>query len=115
MSEEKKTTSIAKQSDFDYIKDQIELLAKMKLPPTMVETHEVRREGKYMILSKRDNPLRVYDFDLKGNNASVVASQKNYSDKFFNARPKGKYNDENRIVNALSVEVGETQDMIAPF
>ena len=115
MSEENKTTAVAKQSDFDYIKEQIDLLAKMKLPATMVETHQVRVEGKYMILSKRDNPLHVYDFDLKGNNASVIATQKNYSDRFFNAKPKGKYNDENRIINALSIEVGETQDMIAPF
>lgn len=115
MSEEKKTTAVAKQSDFDYIKEQIDLLAKMKLPATMVETHQVRVEGKYMILSKRDNPLHVYDFDIKGNSASVIQSQKYYTQRLFGDKKRGKYNDEGKVVQALSIEVGDIQDMVSSF
>lgn len=112
----KANNRVAKKSDYDYIMEQIELLKSMKLPATMVETHMVRidQDG-YKVLMKRKTPINVYDFDPDGHQASIVASQKLYTDRMFGEKKKGKYNDEERIVNVLSVEVGEVTEMISGF
>lgn len=107
---------IAKSDDFAYITEQMELMKSMRLPPTMVETHMVRIDPDgYKVLVKRKNPISIYDFDPDGHTASIVASQKLYTDKMFGIKKKGKYNDEERIVNVLSVEVGETTEMVSGF
>jgi hypothetical protein len=83
----------------------------------MVETHEVTIEGKYKILRKRDNPLKIYDYDPSCHTASIIQSQKYYSEKMFGLKNKGKYNDENKLIgqNAIGISVGEVEDMIKPF
>lgn len=111
-----KEHKISKRDDFVYITEQMELLkTKFQLPATMVETHEVRQEGKYFILSKREKPIQVFDFDADGHQASIVQSQQLYTNRMFGSKKRGKYNDEDRFENVHGVEVGETQDMIGEF
>jgi hypothetical protein len=112
------SANIVKKTDVAYIEDQMRLLASMKLSTNLVETHEVSVENGWKVLRKRDVPLKIYDFDPAGHTASIVQSQKYYTEKMFNQRErKGKYNDEDRLIGqtALGIEVGEVDDMINPF
>lgn len=112
------SANIVKKTDVEYIEDQMRLLASMKLSTNLVETHEVSVENGWKILRKRDVPLKIYDFDPAGHTASIVQSQKYYTERMFGQQQKkGKYNDEGKLIGqtALGIEVGEVDDMINPF
>lgn len=97
------------------IRKQIDLLKKFKLPETAIDNHYVRidiENGKeFFVLCKREKPIKVSDpFD---DNCRVIAHMGLVSDKigFSSSNKRGKYNDEDRIINneCQSVEVGEVE------
>jgi hypothetical protein len=97
------------------IRKQIDLLKKFHLPESAIDNHYVRIDiengREFFTLCKRDKPIKVSDpYD---DNCVVACQMKSYGERMGFDQPlkRGKYNDEDRIVNnqCLSVEVGEVE------
>lgn len=80
---------------------QIELLReRFKLPPTMIERYYVRTDGRYVILRKRETPIKIYDLDPAGHAQSVAASQMLPSERIYGRRREA---DDPRFFQPMSV------------
>lgn len=95
--------SLARVDSFDF---QMEMFKKLKIAPTMAETHRFEKRGNNFALVKRERPVRFFD---DGNGGVVALTAATTAEKVGLNKMRGKYGDENRLFDqdSASLKVGE--------